>query len=152
MNKISSFIFGLFFLALYSCAYEPILNNKNYLFSLNVNTINGDRKINSIIRNNLNNINGDEINYDLNISTKKEKNIISKNSKGDPSIFELKIDVNYIVKKNGETLIENNISRKTTYNNIADKFELENYEKTLIENISTNISDYIVSSISKINE
>ena len=81
-----------------------------------------------------------------------EKNIISKDSKGDPSIFELLINVNYNVKEDGKTIIENEISRRTTYNNITDKFELENYEKTIINNLSINISDKIIFSISEIHE
>ena len=77
---------------------------------------------------------------------------MSKDSKGDPSIFELIIDVNYSVKKDEKILIVNKINRKTTYNNITDKFELENYEKTIIHNLSKNISDKIIFSISEIHE
>ena len=86
------------------------------------------------------------------LSSNKEKNIVSKDSKGDPSVFELIIDVNYKVKKDGEILIDDKVIRKTTYNNISDKFELENYEKNMIDNLSRNISDRIVFSISEINE
>ena len=159
MNKIINYIliFLLFFLS--NCAYEPILKNKNYLFSVNVSNINGDKEINSIIINKFGSLKENEkkydldlSTYDLDLSTKKEKNIISKDSKGDPSIFELLINVKYSVKKDGKTIIENEIKRKTTYNNITDKFELENYEKNIINNISTVISDYIMLSISKINE
>ena len=86
------------------------------------------------------------------MTSKKEKKIISKDSKGDPSIFELQININYVVKESGKTLIENNINRKTTYNNITDKFELESYEKTIIQNLSSAISDDIILTISQINE
>ena len=48
MNKIINYTL-LFLLLLSSCAYEPVLNNKNYEFSINVDKINGDQKINSII-------------------------------------------------------------------------------------------------------
>ena len=90
--------------------------------------------------------------YDLILSSIKEKKILSKDSKGDPSIFELIINVNYVVKKDGEILIENKINRKTTYNNITDKFELENYEKNIVDNLSKNISDKIIFSISEIHK
>ena len=82
----------------------------------------------------------------------KERIIVSKDSKGDPSIFELKVNVNYIVSKEGENLINNKISKKTTYNNITDKFELESYEKTIIDNLVSEISDNIILSISIISE
>jgi len=150
MNKTINYIF--FLLLLSSCAYEPILKNKNYGFSINVDKINGDQKINSVIIKNFNNLKGTEKIYDLTISSTKEKNIISKDSKGDPSIFELIINVNYRVEKDGKTLIVNKINKKTTYNNITDKFELENYEKNIINQLSKNASDKIINSISEIHE
>ena len=152
MNKILNYILIFFLFTLSSCDYKPILSYKNYKFSINVDKITGDEKVNSIITNNLNNLKGNEKEFYVTLSSKKEKNIISKDTKGDPSIFELIINVNYNVKLNGEIIIENNILRKTTYNNISDKFELENYEKNMIDNLSSNISDRIVFSISEINE
>ena len=152
MNKILNYTLIFFLFTLSSCDYKPILSYKNYKFSINVDKITGDEKVNSIITNNLNNLKGNEKEFYVTLSSKKEKNIISKDSKGDPSIFELIINVNYNVKLNGEIIIENNILRKTTYNNISDKFELENYEKNMIDNLSRNISDRIVFSISEINE
>ena len=150
MNKTINYIF--FLLLLSSCAYEPILKNKNYGFSINVDKINGDQKINSVIIKNFNNLKGTEKIYDLTISSTKEKNIISKDSKGDPSIFELIINVNYRVEKDGKTLIVNKINRRNTHNNITDKFELENYEKNIINQLSKNASDKIINSISEIHE
>ena len=152
MNKILNYIIIFFLLTLLSCDYKPVLSYKNYQFSINVDKISGDEEINSIIVNNFNNLKGDEKEYYLNLSSKKEKKIISKDSKGDPSIFEIKINVNYVVKKDGEILISNKINKKTTYNNITDKFELENYEKTIINNLVSEISDNIMLSISKVSE
>ena len=152
MNKIINYTLLFFLLLLSSCAYEPILNNKNYEFSINIDKRNGDQKINSIIIKNFYDLKGKEKKYNLTISSTKEKNIISKDSKGDPSIFELIINVNYSVEKDGKTLIVNKINRKTTYNNITDKFELENYEKNIINHLSTSISDKIINSISEIHE
>tara|TARA_Y100000741_G_scaffold363400_1_gene351565 strand:- start:212 stop:670 length:459 start_codon:yes stop_codon:yes gene_type:complete len=152
MNKITNYIliFLLFFLC--SCGYKALLNNQNYQFSINVVKIEGDQKINSQIINNFKQLNENEKKYDLDLSSNKEKFIVSKDSKGDPSIFELKINVNYTVKKEGVLLVNNKINKKTTYNNITDKFELENYEKTIINNLISEISDNIILSISKINE
>jgi len=152
MNKIRNYtlLFLLFFLT--NCGYEAVLNNQNYQFSINTNKINGDNKINTLIINNFKNLKENEKKYDLTLTSKKEKKIISKDSKGDPSIFELQIIVNYIVKKDEKTLISNKINKKTTYNNIADKFELENYEITIINNLTSEISENIMFSISRINE
>ena len=102
MNKILNYILIFFLFTLSSCDYKPILSYKNYKFSINVDKITGDEKVNSIITNSLNNLKGNEKEFYVTLSSKKEKNIISKDSKGDPSIFELIINVNYKVKLNGE--------------------------------------------------
>jgi len=152
MNRIINYILLSFLLLLSSCDYKPVLTNKNYSFSVNIVEIDGDQKINSEISNNLNYLKGKEIKYDLTLSSSKEKNILSKDTKGDPSIFEIIINVNYSVKKDNNILISNKINRKTTYNNITDKFELENYEKSITDNLSKSISDKIIFSISEIHE
>ena len=152
MNKIKNYILILLLLFLSNCGYEAVLNNKDYQFSINVNKIDGDQKINSQIINNFNKLRESEKKYNLTLTSNKEKTIISKDAKGDPSIFELKIEINYIVKKEGETLISNKINKKTTYNNITDKFELESYEKTIINNLVSEITDNIMLSISKISQ
>lgn len=152
MNKIKKYTVLFFLLLLSNCAYEPILINKNYDFSIVVEKIDGDKKINSMIVNNFYNLKGKEKKYNLNLSSTKIKNVISKDSKGDPAIFELIINVNYTVKKEGEILINNKLNKKTTYNNITDKFELENYEKTIVDNLVSEISDNIMLSISNISE
>tara|TARA_B100000965_G_scaffold213516_1_gene178372 strand:- start:15 stop:473 length:459 start_codon:yes stop_codon:yes gene_type:complete len=152
MNKIANYILILFLLLLTNCGYEAVLNNQNYQFSINVNKIKGDQKINALIINSFKQLKENEKKYNLSLTSNKEKLIISKDSKGDPSIFEIKINVNYVVKKDGKILISNKINKKTTYNNIADKFELENYEKNIINNLVSEITDNIKLSISKVSE
>ena len=152
MNKILNYIFLFFLFVLFSCTYEPILNKKNYQFSININEKSGDEEINSIIINNFPFQKENETRYDLTLISKKEKNIISKDSKGDPAIFELIINVKYNIKKDEKIIIENKLIEKNTYNNIADKFELKNYEKNIINNLSIRISNIIMSSIRNINQ
>tara|TARA_B100000965_G_scaffold227716_1_gene190599 strand:- start:1370 stop:1819 length:450 start_codon:yes stop_codon:yes gene_type:complete len=149
MNKILSFIFVFF---LFSCSYDPILKQKNYNFSINLNNVKGDKEINSIISEKFNSINGSGKNYELTLISNKTKKIMSKDTKGDPSIFELQINVKYKVNISNKNLIEREVNRKTTYNNISDKFELENYEKSIVKNLSLDISDNIINSISDIHE
>ena len=152
MNKIKIYTLILLLFFLTNCGYKAVLNNQNYKFAINVDKINGDQEINSSIINNFKQLDENEGEYNLTLTSNKEKLIISKDSKGDPSIFEIKINVNYIVKKEEKILISNNINKKTTYNNITDKFELENYEKTIINNLVSEISENIMLSISKVSE
>ena len=151
MNKILNYILIFFLFILLSCGYKPVLTNKNYKFSISPKDISGDQKINSIIIEKFNSLKGEEEFY-VSLSTTKEINIISKDSKGDPAIFELIINVNYNVERKEKILFKKNISKKTTYNNISDKFELDSYEKNIINNLSIDISDRIIFSISEISE
>ena len=152
MNKILNYILIFFLFILLSCGYKPVLTNKNYKFSISPKDISGDQKINSIIIEKFNSLKGEEEEFYVSISTTKERNIISKDSKGDPAIFELIINVNYNVERKEKILFQKNISKKTTYNNISDKFELDSYEKNIINNLSIDISDRIIFSISEISE
>ena len=152
MNKILNYILIFFLFILLSCGYKPVLTNKNYKFSISPKDISGDQKINSIIIEKFNSLRGEEEEFYVSLSTTKEINIISKDSKGDPAIFELIINVNYNVERKEKILFEKNISKKTTYNNISDKFELDSYEKNIINNLSIDISDRIIFSISEISE
>ena len=152
MNKILNYILIFFLFILLSCGYKPVLTNKNYKFSISPKDISGDQKINSIIIEKFNSLGGEEEEFYVSLSTTKEINIISKDSKGDPAIFELIINVNYNVERKEKILFQKNISKKTTYNNISDKFELDSYEKNIINNLSLDISDRIIFSISEISE
>tara|TARA_B100001029_G_scaffold49206_1_gene39256 strand:- start:653 stop:1111 length:459 start_codon:yes stop_codon:yes gene_type:complete len=152
MNKILNYTLLLFLFTLFGCGFKPILTSKGYQFSININTISGDQKVNSIITNRFKSLKENENKYDLNLSSKKIKKIISKDSKGDTTMFELVIDIKYNVEKSGEIIIQNTIKERTTYNNITDKFELENYENNIIDNLSNKISNKIISSISDIDQ
>ena len=152
MNKFLNYILIFLVCFLFSCSYKPVLNQETYKFSLNLEDVNGDNQINSILINKFNSLKNNKNNYDLSLFSSKEKKTISKDSKGDPAIFELLIVVKYTVKSNGKIVLEKNISKISSYNNISDKFELENYEKTIIKNLSKGISENIISSISELNE
>mgnify|MGYP003311910323 CR=1 FL=1 len=55
--------------------------------------------------------------------------------------------VEYKVKKNEAIVINKKIEKKNIYNNDSDKFKLEQTEDIIVENLSSNIGDIIISSI-----
>ena len=76
----------------------------------------------------------------LRIINSLNKNIISKNEKGDPEVFLINLKVEILVK-DGQDLKTKKIFRKNlTYNNKSNKFKLKQYEKKLITNLIDNIS------------
>ena len=85
--------------------------------------------------------------YSIFVETSKIREVVSKDSKGDPVKFELIISANYIILENKEEILERSIERKNIYDNNSDKFKLEQNEKIIIENLSSNISEIILTSI-----
>ena len=150
MNNFFKFLAMIFLLQ--SCAYEPVYLNKNYNFKFLEIISDGDVKINNSIKNYLkNNTNGSE-NYNLYFKSLKRKEIVTSDTKGDPKIYKLIINLQYQVNHNGEKIIEDQIIKQTTYNSIKDKYELSQYENDLINNLSDNISEDMLFAIKSLNK
>ena len=141
----------LSFLLLLSCGYEPIhskkkINNK-YNFSIsNIDYI-GDNKVNQILKNKLKKyLNKEKKSNELNLNLNSivETKITSKDKKGNPLKFSKKIIINleayesYILK--GKT----NFKEKFEYNNKSNKFELRKYEKNIMDNLISELSNQII--------
>ena len=104
MNKVSKIII-IFLLLLNNCSYKPILINQNLKFGLNIKSLEGNKQVNSILKNKFRNYGeGDKI-LDLSLETSKERKVISKNSKGDPSIFEITVNVKIKIEDNKKIII-----------------------------------------------
>ena len=134
-----------------SCSYQPIFSQKNYNFEIDKIKYSGEKQINNIIKNKLNLIKNNEgqsdKKYNLTINSYKERLIVSKDSKGDPLKFELIVTINYEVAHNDNLLLVKTITKNNIYNNVVDKFKLEQNEKIIIENLSEKISEIIISSM-----
>ena len=150
MHKFCRFIGLSIFLIILGCGYKPILKNYNYDFSINIRTTSGNSEVNKEIIKKLVTLNGQN-KFELDLSSIQKKNIISKDSKGDPNILEIIIETNYRIYSNDQKLkINKNLSKRSTYNNISDKFELKNFEDIIIKNLSNSIAEEIISSISSL--
>tara|TARA_B100000989_G_scaffold191145_1_gene143980 strand:+ start:86 stop:541 length:456 start_codon:yes stop_codon:yes gene_type:complete len=151
MNKI--LLLFIVFLIISGCSYKPIFTNKKNDFKFENISSDNKSKINVIIKKNLleKDDNSSNNNYDLNFSTKDEKEIVSSNENGDPTIFKIKITTNYSVSQNDKIIFTNKIVEQVNYNNIDDKFELLKYEENILNNLLKNISLEILMSITNLN-
>lgn len=136
------------------CSYKPILSKKNYEFSIEKVEFKGDKEVNYFIEKRLKNLKNSKYSnkYYLQIENSKLKNIISKDTKGDPSKLEIIIISNFKVSNSEKLLLEKKLKVKNNYNNISDKLQLRKYESIIIENLSDKISDNIISIITNIND
>ena len=68
----------------------------------------------------------------------------SKNSKGDPKTFNLKVSVKISIKDSKGNLKEKLFIKSVNYKNLDNKFNLKNYEEKLTKNLAEIISDEII--------
>ena len=149
MIKITKLIpIFLIILFLNNCGYTPrYALNKNVNFSINLIEIKGDREFNNALKSKIARYGKKDVNkkvYDLNLTTRYNKNIKSKDAAGLAKEYELVITVDAIVKS--ELIDQKKLVFKETFNmkKFEDSFEEKNYEKIMKENLSDIILDRII--------
>ena len=147
MKKL--FLLLILSLLISQCGYEKIYSGKN----LNL-TIKNIKKENNGINNELSNTllgilsNKTSTNtFDLEIKSKKFTEVKSKDSKGNPSVYVLKLETKIIAKDKSNKEYINIFFEQMNYNNNDDKFELSQYiseiEKILIQETVKDIIAYL---------
>ena len=147
MKKLIQIIFIFFFIN--ACGFQPLLAKSNN-FSFNNLDVSGDKDVSGKIKKSLIKFKDENSQINLRIINSLNKNIISKNEKGDPEVFLINLKVEILVK-DGQDLKTKKIFRKNlTYNNKSNKFKLKQYEKKLITNLIDNISYDILNFLNSI--
>lgn len=148
MKKINLIIF----LFLISCGYTPInkLIDKNY--SISEFEINGNNQVNTIIRKDF--IKYKDTNFEKQFQIKLSSQIVkatnSKNETGTNSNLSIKIIVDLEILENNSSIKDLNFVELINYNSLDNKFELKQYEKILIKNLTSKILEKIHINLSTI--
>ena len=122
----------LLLLFLPSCGYEPLYSSKGQNFTIgNINIVGEKRLINLFKSKTERFKNQSENIYDLDVNINKTINIISKDKKGNPSIYNLTISATIIFKQDEKINKTKTFTQNTSYNNIENKFDLKRNEKNL---------------------
>tara|TARA_B100000900_G_C20587024_1_gene720018 strand:- start:1887 stop:2339 length:453 start_codon:yes stop_codon:yes gene_type:complete len=120
------------------CGFEPIYSTKNN-FDYKLNTIErkGDSSIDNLIATELQRLSNDQSNklIDIEINTSYEKKIISKDSKGSVSDYQININTKFLIIFEEKELIFQ-FSDKQNIKNISDIFEQKNYENIIKKNFA----------------
>ena len=140
MKNLIFVVIALFMLN--NCGYTPIYSSKNNNFYIDISQ--KDRsKLNSKIENNFKKFSNrsTENIIQLEISSNKKINTISKDKKGDPSRFNMAISltINILNKNNYEINKTKNFTEEFDYNNNSNKFSLKQYEKDIEDNLINKI-------------
>ena len=133
--KIFKQIFYLLFIFVTSCGYQSIETYYKGDFQITELNITGNKNINRIIDRNLKktteNNNSSNL-LKIEIKTDLNKSIITKNSKGEATRYDMKININLKTFKNEKIVLEKIYSKNNSYNTLESKYELKQYEKILI--------------------
>ena len=138
MKKLIFIVIALFMLN--NCGYTPIYSSKNNNFYIEISQ--KDRsKLNSKVVNNIKRFSNQnsENTIELEISSNKKVDVISKDSKGDPLKFQMTVylNINILSKNNYKVNKTKSFFSNFNYNNNSNKFSLKQYE-TEIEDILIN--------------
>ena len=142
MKKYFLFIILLLFT---QCDYKPIYSKNNQNFGIKIIEFNENRS-NKILANRLENYSYEKNNiflYELKLLTSENKLILSKDTKGDPLLLGLKINLKIEVYEKNKLITKKEYNEQFNYQNLSKKFELNSYESE----IRSNIYDKMISKI-----
>ena len=142
MKKYYLFIMLLFFT---QCDYKPIYSQNNQNFGIKIIEFNENRS-NKILATRLKNYSykkNDLFLYELKLLTSENKLILSKDTKGDPLLLGLKINLKIEVYEKEKLITKKEYNEQFNYQNLSKKFELNSYESE----IRSNIYDKMISKI-----
>ena len=134
-------------LFLTNCGFTPIyLNNKNINFSIEKIDYIGDRDLNNYLKINLDRYKNKKNNnkISIHVETKYEKNILSKDSTGKISSYQMKVEAIFLVKSTNKKII---ITEKKIIDSMDDKFEEARYEKSIKQSFAYSISNKLISEL-----
>ena len=144
--KSKKFLFAILIstiLFLNNCGYKSIYSSKK--FSLSINKLDyQNNKLNNKFARIIRSISNDDSKNGINLTFEANQNIkvLSKDKTGEPSIFEMKIEIQIIT----DNKVKNLIGRET-FNNDGNKFKLNQYQRQLesqiIERLTLEIMEYL---------
>lgn len=136
------FIIIFFILTLYGCGFNPIYNVSNDIkYKILVNEMTGDQFINNIIRDEIfksSNKNSKKI-LKINFNTVYEKIILSNDTKGSPSEFQVIAKTTFEIIYDNK-IIKNDFNEKQILKNTSDFFGQKNYEENIKQNFANSIA------------
>ena len=142
MKKIINYLIVFIFVA--SCSYEPVFQNTKSNIEFGKATFNGDEKISNLIYSQFKKYESDKSKKIINFNSSYDNVVASKDKKGNPQTFNMKIAVVLKILSDDKNKIEKLFEETISYNNIQSKFELKNKENELKKSLSEKITQDIL--------
>ena len=137
------------------CGFTPLHSSKQAAnFSIESISFAGDKIINNYLSNNLSRFeNGKfEKKFKISVNTDYNKNIISKDKTSKVSNYELSAVSIFQILYEDKIIKKFKLSERKTINNIEDKFEEQEYEKSVKQNFALSISNKLITELSMLND
>ena len=152
IKKVS--VYFIFFFIVSCAGYEPIFSPQNFNFSVSNIKFEDNDKVSKKISKRLTNLSKDnsENRISINLNSSKEERILSKDSKGNPLIFEMSLSTNLEILFANGNIKKYLFIEKFNFNNQSDKFELAQYKKITEENLIDKIFENILNELRKLDD
>ena len=125
------------FLLFAQCDYKPIYSQNNQNFGIRIIEFNENRS-NKILATKLKNYSYKKdyvLLYELKLLSSENKLVLSKDTKGDPLLLSLQINLKMEVYKENKLITKKEYGEQFNYQNLSKKFELNSYESEIRSNI-----------------
>ena len=136
-----------FMFSLLGCSgYKPIFSSKNFDFYIKeIENVNNDKITRKLIKKVKSYSNENQKRpLALRINSEKEEIIISKDTKGNPLIFEIILKSTIEVSYQNEEISNFTLIENFTYNNQSNKFEMSQYKKNVENNLLNKIAENLI--------
>ena len=151
--KLFKQIFYILFIFVTSCGYQSLETFYKGDFQIAELNITGNKNINRIIDKSLKRTTENSNNSNLlkiEIKTSLNRSIITKNSKGEATRYNMEININLKTYKNEKIVLEKIYSKNNSYSTLESKYELKQYEKILINDSVKEITQKIKQDLNSI--
>ena len=136
-----------FMFSLLGCSgYKPIFSSYNFDFYIKeIENVNNDKITRKLIKKIKSYSNENQKRpLALRINSEKEEIIISKDTKGNPLIFEIILRSTIEVNYQNEEISNFTLTENFSYNNQSNKFEMSQYKKNVENNLLNKIAENLI--------
>ena len=141
----------LFFVT--ACGYTSVYKNKTTNLQINILEMRGENEFNNFSKNEINlySNNNSKNKYEISILSKYIKNIISKDTSGVATNFEVSVNAKISIINDEETK-EFEFNEKINIKNNLDSFEQNSYERNIKKNFASTIREKLITKILSTND
>ena len=146
MIKIKNLIFITLLVFLSNCGYSTVYNSSSdSKIKIILLEMNGNREINNKINSGLKKYysNEAETTFKIKINTILNKEIISKDTTGKITNYELRVVSHFQINYNGKN-VSISFNEKLNIKNIEDSFEQRKYENVVKNNFASSIEEKLI--------